>query len=65
MSASGTPTALACSTCTWWSTTSTQAREQLAGRGVDVSAVSDMGGVKYAFFGDPDGNTWALQELLH
>ena len=42
-----------------------QAREQLAGRGVDVSAVSDMGGVKYAFFGDPDGNTWALQELLH
>jgi catechol 2,3-dioxygenase-like lactoylglutathione lyase family enzyme len=42
-----------------------QAREQLSGRGVDVSAVSDMGGVKYAFFGDPDGNTWALQELLH
>ena len=23
----------------------------------------DMGGVKYAFFGDPDGNSWALQQL--
>ena len=40
------------------------ARDVLAGRGVDVSAVDDMGGgVKYAYFSDPDGNTWALQEL--
>jgi catechol 2,3-dioxygenase-like lactoylglutathione lyase family enzyme len=38
-------------------------REHLAGREVDVSAVSDMGGVKYAFFSDPDGNSWALQEI--
>jgi hypothetical protein len=22
-----------------------------------------MGGVKYAFFSDPDGNSWALQEI--
>jgi hypothetical protein len=22
-----------------------------------------MGGDKYAFFGDPDGNSWALQEI--
>ena len=41
-----------------------QARDLLAGRGVDVSTVDDMGGgVKYAYFSDLDGNTWALQEL--
>jgi catechol 2,3-dioxygenase-like lactoylglutathione lyase family enzyme len=40
-----------------------EARAELAGRGVDVSDVSDMGGVKYAYFSDPDGNSWALQEL--
>jgi hypothetical protein len=22
-----------------------------------------MGGVKYAYFSDPDGNSWALQEI--
>ena len=41
-----------------------QARAELAAKGVDVSAVSDLGGgVKYAYFSDPDGNSWALQEL--
>lgn len=40
-----------------------QARERLAARGVDVSEVDDMGGVKYAYFNDPDGNSWALQEI--
>jgi catechol 2,3-dioxygenase-like lactoylglutathione lyase family enzyme len=40
-----------------------QAREALVSRGVEVSDVADMGGVKYAFFADPDGNSWALQEL--
>jgi len=39
------------------------ARQALADRGVAVSDVDDMGGVKYAFFADPDGNSWALQEL--
>jgi catechol 2,3-dioxygenase-like lactoylglutathione lyase family enzyme len=38
-------------------------RDQLVGRGVEVSDVSDMGGVKYAYFADPDGNSWALQEI--
>ena len=35
----------------------------LAGRGVAVSDVDDMGGVKYVHFSDPDGNTWVLQEM--
>lgn len=39
------------------------AREQLAGSDVDVSDIQDMGGVKYAYFSDPDGNSWALQEI--
>ena len=39
------------------------ARGELSGRGVEVSEVTDMGGVKYAYLSDPDGNTWALQEL--
>jgi predicted enzyme related to lactoylglutathione lyase len=39
------------------------ARAEVAARGVDVSDVSDMGGVKYAYFSDPDGNSWALQEI--
>ncbi len=40
-----------------------QARESLVGRGVEVSEVNDMGGIKYAYFSDPDGNSWALQEI--
>jgi hypothetical protein len=38
-------------------------REVLVGRGVEVSDVQDMGGIKYAYFSDPDGNSWALQEI--
>jgi catechol 2,3-dioxygenase-like lactoylglutathione lyase family enzyme len=40
------------------------ARQTLRDNGVDVSDVNDMGGgVRYAFFGDPDGNSWALQQI--
>jgi catechol 2,3-dioxygenase-like lactoylglutathione lyase family enzyme len=43
------------------------AREALAGRGVPVSPVQQMGpegtpGSRYVFFEDPDGNMWAIQE---
>jgi predicted enzyme related to lactoylglutathione lyase len=41
-----------------------QARAQLVGRGVDVAPVQDVGGgVKYAGFSDPDGNSLTLQEM--
>ena len=41
-----------------------RARDELAGRGVDVSDVIDVGGgVKYAWFADPDGNSLTLQEM--
>ncbi|MGH2690508.1 MAG: VOC family protein [Actinomycetota bacterium] len=53
------------------------ARDELAGRGVEISEVRhfEAGGMvpgadperrdyqSFAFFGDPDGNTWALQEM--
>ena len=40
------------------------ARRTLTERGVAVSEVDDMGGgVRYAYFTDPDGNSWALQEI--
>lgn len=35
----------------------------LSARGLELSDVQDMGGVKYAHFNDPDGNTWQLQEI--
>ena len=37
-------------------------RNELLRRGADVSEVQDMGGVLFAFFSDPDGNRWVLQE---
>lgn len=39
------------------------ARSALIERGIDVGEVTDMGGVKYANFNDPDGNLWLLQEF--
>ena len=41
------------------------AREELVSRGVDVGEIDDTagGGVKYARFSDPDGNTLVLQEM--
>ena len=41
-----------------------QARGDLIGRGVDIGDVVDVGGgVKYAWFKDPDGNSLVLQEM--
>jgi predicted enzyme related to lactoylglutathione lyase len=40
------------------------ARAELVGRGVDVGAVTDVGGgVLYASLEDPDGNSLTLQEM--
>lgn len=42
----------------------TAARNELAGRGVELSEVVDVGGgVRYSGFADPDGNGWTLQEM--
>ena len=39
------------------------AHDELAGRGVPVSDVQTFPWGSFVFFTDPDGNTWALQQL--
>jgi predicted enzyme related to lactoylglutathione lyase len=39
------------------------AREELAGRGVDVSEVQEFPWGSFVFFSDPDGNSWAVQAI--
>ena len=38
-------------------------REQLVGRGVEVSEVDEQPWGTFVHFADPDGNTWVLQEI--
>ena len=40
-----------------------QVKKHLDNHDVATSEVHDFGGVKYVYFSDPDGNTWALQEI--
>ena len=39
------------------------ARSALVKRGITVGEITDVSGVKYAGFNDPDGNLWLLQEF--
>jgi catechol 2,3-dioxygenase-like lactoylglutathione lyase family enzyme len=44
------------------------ARAELAGKGVEITDVQQLGpegspGSRFAFFADPDGNGWSLQEI--
>jgi predicted enzyme related to lactoylglutathione lyase len=39
------------------------ARDDLASRGVQVSDVQDFPWGRFVFFQDPDGNSWAVQQL--
>jgi predicted enzyme related to lactoylglutathione lyase len=39
------------------------AREELAGRGVEVSEIQDFPWGRFVFFSDPDGNRWAVQQI--
>ncbi|MFL5839538.1 MAG: glyoxalase superfamily protein [Thermoleophilaceae bacterium] len=40
-----------------------QARDELAGRGVDVSEVHEFPWGAFVFFSDPDGNGWSVQAI--
>ena len=40
-------------------------RAELAGRDIEVSDVDELPWGRFVFFADPDGNGWALQELLN
>lgn len=37
-------------------------RAELLHRGAVISEVQDMGGIAFAYFSDPDGNRWVIQE---
>ena len=39
------------------------ARAQLVAAGVDASPVDEQDWGRFVYFADPDGNTWALQQL--
>jgi len=39
------------------------ARDDVAGRGIEVGEIDDVSGVKYVAFDDPDGNLWLLQHF--
>jgi predicted enzyme related to lactoylglutathione lyase len=39
------------------------ARTELVGRGVDTTDVQDFPWGRFVFFSDPDGNSWAVQEI--
>jgi len=39
------------------------AREELLQRGVEVGAVQEFPWGSFVFFSDPDGNSWAVQQL--
>ena len=37
-------------------------RAELLRRGAEISEVQDLGGIAFAYFSDPDGNRWVIQE---
>ena len=41
------------------------AHAELSGRGVDVSDVQDFPWGRFVFFKDPDGNGWAVQQIVY
>ncbi len=40
------------------------ARAELVSRGVDASEVQDFPWGRFTFFSDPDGNGWAVQQIV-
>ncbi len=40
------------------------ARQELVDRGVSVSEVQDLDWGSFVFFDDPDGNHWAVQQVI-
>jgi catechol 2,3-dioxygenase-like lactoylglutathione lyase family enzyme len=40
------------------------AHAELVARGVDVTEINDLAWGRFVFFADPDGNKWAVQQLL-
>ena len=41
------------------------AHRELSGRGVEVGEVQDFPWGRFVFFSDPDGNGWAVQQIVY
>lgn len=41
-----------------------EAHKELVARGAEVSEIQDLPWGRFVFFADPDGNKWAVQQLL-
>lgn len=41
------------------------ARDELTARGLDVGEVQDFPWGRFLFFADPDGNRWAVQQVVY
>jgi catechol 2,3-dioxygenase-like lactoylglutathione lyase family enzyme len=41
-----------------------EARDDLRGRGIEVSDVDEQPWGRFVYFADPDGNAWALQQIV-
>jgi len=41
-----------------------EAHKELLARGAEVSDIQDLAWGRFVFFADPDGNKWAVQQLL-
>lgn len=41
------------------------AREELTARGLEVGEVQDFPWGRFLFFADPDGNRWAVQQIVY
>jgi catechol 2,3-dioxygenase-like lactoylglutathione lyase family enzyme len=41
-----------------------EAKAELSGRGVEVGEVQDFPWGRFLFFADPDGNRWAVQQIV-
>jgi catechol 2,3-dioxygenase-like lactoylglutathione lyase family enzyme len=41
------------------------ARAELISRGAEVSEIDSQPWGEFVYFADPDGNTWALQQIVH
>ncbi|MBY6386015.1 glyoxalase [Rhodococcus erythropolis] len=41
-----------------------EAEREFKGRGIDISPIDDQAWGRFIYFADPDGNKWAVQEIV-
>jgi predicted enzyme related to lactoylglutathione lyase len=41
-----------------------EAQKELRGRGAPISEIDDQPWGRFLYFSDPDGNTWAIQQIV-